>query len=756
MSISTQITVAATAETIIITAPGALRGPMGDVTPEAQILVERAETAAAQSQSSAGQAASSAAQAGDSASQSGNSASSSAQSAAAASDSEAAAGLSASSAQSSASSATGSASSASSSAGAAQASAGEAQTSASAADQSATDAAQSATSAQEDADATAARVARFLAPSAVEPTQRDNGQPLQVGDQWPKTTDGKVYSWTGSAWVALDSGAQQLEAELADPSQGAEKVAVYNQLAPAFLKTTSDILNGLEVSVFDFMDLAVWKAVRDRTGTQDAQPGIQLAIDVMNDFASGGSFHLPSGLFPVRDMVTAKSNVRVRGEGRSSVVRGAFATPKNRIFTTPHTVLQENITLENFVIDRRDANSQHGALFGGVRNFEFKDMSIIGPTNPTIACGAVGFSPFDTFAQIQSENVSVTNLYLEASNNFGLAFGNVRGGTISGISSRNCFREVIGLEAWGDGTVSAGNPLGTLGIVEDIVVSDSSLNCTQDPAYHFGGSVGPVMLIGGATSGGATRNCQISGMTISVKDIIPGSGFDAVALTGSPIQPLENINITDMIVRGAPRHGVAIGAVGQVTRNCSLSDIKIYDANSGVTSSGSAIRVGNATGIDTDNIRVKGTKHLYAIEEASGANGNTYTDLLADPGTSGNVKLVGATSKYSLKGVNQGRGGEVIVESAGVEDDGVYTFSARGLNGRASYRIRGNFGLNDYASFSVNGNTISAISIGTDVRIGVTNPDVDTALNVYLTGSLVTIKNRLGSARSFVLESVAP
>lgn len=755
MSISTQITVAATAETIIITAPVALRGPMGDVTPAALILVERAETAAAQSQSSAGQAASSAAQAGESASQAGNSASSAAQSAAAASDSESAAGSSASSAQSSASSATDSASSASSSAGAAQTSAGEAQASVAAADQSATDAAQSATSAQEDADATAARVARFLAPSAVEPTQRDNGQPLQVGDQWPKITDGKVYSWTGLAWVALDSGAQQLEAELADPSQGAEKVAVYNQLAPAFLKTTSDILNGIEVSISVFMDEPVWRAVRSFSGMKDAQPGIQLAIDVMNSNAWGGSFFMPDGLYPAGDTLSIKSNVSMRGS-RRTFVRGEFASPKNRIFTSPHTVLQENVTMQGFIIDRRGFNAQHGALFGGIRNFDFKDMSITGPTNPTIACGAVGFSAFDTFAQIPSENVNVTNLYLEASNNFGVAFGNVRGGTISGISSRNCFREVIGLEAWGDGTVSAGNPLGTLGIVEDIVVSDSSLNCTQDPAYHFGGSVGPVMLIGGATSGGATRNCQISGMTISVKDIIPSSGFDAVALTGSPIQPLENINVTDMIIRGAPRHGVSIGAVGQVTRNCSLSDIKVYDANSGVTSSGSAIRVSNATGIDTDNIRVRGTRHLYAIEEASGANGNTYTDLLADPGASGNVKLVGATSKYSLKGVNQGRGGEVIVESAGVEDDGIYTFSARGLNGRASYRIRGNFGLNDYASFSVNGNTISAISIGTDVRIGVTNPDVDTALNVYLTGSLVTIKNRLGSARSFVLESVAP
>ena len=63
MSISTQITVAADAETIVVTAPGALRGPMGDVTPEVTELVERAEAAKDQAGVSAGQAAGSATQA---------------------------------------------------------------------------------------------------------------------------------------------------------------------------------------------------------------------------------------------------------------------------------------------------------------------------------------------------------------------------------------------------------------------------------------------------------------------------------------------------------------------------------------------------------------------------------------------------------------------------------------------------------------------------------------------------------------------
>lgn len=591
-------------------------------------------------------------------------------------------------------------------------------------------------------------------PSTIWAPKGETGDQGPPGNQGPQGNQGPV----GPQGPA-GTGVPQLIADLAnqtDPLKGDKLVGHYDPVAPAFLKTTSDMLNGLEVSVFRFLTPSVWAAVRAFSGVMDAQPGIQLAIDAMNANPGGGSFHLPWGLYTVWDIVTVKSKVRIRGEGRSSVVRGEFASAKNRIFTTPHTVLQEDITLENFVIDRRGLNAQHGALFGGVRNFTFKDMAIIGPINPIIACGAVGFSPFDTFAQIQSENVQVINLYLEVSNNFGVAFGNVNQGSIIGTRTKNCFREVIGLEAWGDGTVSGGNPLGTHGIVEGIGLGNNVLNCSQNPIYHFGGSTGPVMLIGGSTSGGTVRDIQASGTVISVSEHIAGTGYDGLAMVGSPVRPLENVNVDGLIIYNPTRHGVSVGAIGQVTRDCSLSDVKVYNPNTGVSSSGSGVRVGNATGIDADNIRVKGTLHVYGVEEASGSNNNNFTDLLLDAGTSGTVNLVGANSKYSLKNVNQGRGGQVITESAGVNDDAVFTFSARGLNGRALYRIRGNFGLNDYAEFTVSSGAITAIYLGTDARIGAINPDVDGALNIYLTGNLVTIKNRLNSPRSFVLESVAP
>lgn len=69
----------------------------------------------------------------------------------------------------------------------------------------------------------ASEAGRFITASATPPTVRSDGSPLQVADEWQSTTDGLRYSWSGQAWVALNSSAQELEARLASPS-GSELV----------------------------------------------------------------------------------------------------------------------------------------------------------------------------------------------------------------------------------------------------------------------------------------------------------------------------------------------------------------------------------------------------------------------------------------------------------------------------------------------------------------------------------------------------
>lgn len=87
-----------------------------------------------------------------------------------------------------------------------------------AADASADEAAASAMAAEGSADLSAARVAPLLGPFAVAPTTRNDSSLLQEGDEYQNTVDHLRYSWSGSAWVALNSSAQFLEERLADPT----------------------------------------------------------------------------------------------------------------------------------------------------------------------------------------------------------------------------------------------------------------------------------------------------------------------------------------------------------------------------------------------------------------------------------------------------------------------------------------------------------------------------------------------------------
>lgn len=78
---------------------------------------------------------------------------------------------------------------------------------------------EAAASAQESADAATIRVARFLDPSATAPTQRDDGQPLQLGDRYLNTTNQIEYIYKSNGWVANNLDAQ----DLSEPG-GAERI----------------------------------------------------------------------------------------------------------------------------------------------------------------------------------------------------------------------------------------------------------------------------------------------------------------------------------------------------------------------------------------------------------------------------------------------------------------------------------------------------------------------------------------------------
>lgn len=84
-------------------------------------------------------------------------------------------------------------------------------------------------------------VVRWCGNSTNPPITRLDGSPLEISDEYGNLTDHLRYNWTGTAWVALNSSAQQLEARLADPS-GAGNGAVMLGRGVASIETIADLL----------------------------------------------------------------------------------------------------------------------------------------------------------------------------------------------------------------------------------------------------------------------------------------------------------------------------------------------------------------------------------------------------------------------------------------------------------------------------------------------------------------------------------
>lgn len=82
---------------------------------------------------------------------------------------------------------------------------------------------------------------RFAGVSATPPATRLDGSPLQEGDEYQDTDDHLRYNWTGSAWVALNSSAQDLETRLADASDPANGAGMLGRATIA-LDSMSNLL----------------------------------------------------------------------------------------------------------------------------------------------------------------------------------------------------------------------------------------------------------------------------------------------------------------------------------------------------------------------------------------------------------------------------------------------------------------------------------------------------------------------------------
>ena len=90
----------------------------------------------------------------------------------------------------------------------------------------------------------------ILGSHAENPTTRNNGQPLEPGDETWNSTDKQPYWWNGADWVALNSSAQELEERLASP-EGSDLNGFIQSGLGAVARTVQGKLRD-QVSVVDF------------------------------------------------------------------------------------------------------------------------------------------------------------------------------------------------------------------------------------------------------------------------------------------------------------------------------------------------------------------------------------------------------------------------------------------------------------------------------------------------------------------------
>ncbi|MDF2718798.1 MAG: Pectate lyase superfamily protein [Paenibacillus sp.] len=483
----------------------------------------------------------------------------------------------------------------------------------------------------------------------------------------------------------------------------------------------------------------------DITEMPDASAYLNNKINEVSS-SGGGEICLPPGLITVKSMIVLKSGVKLKGQGDATVIKGVFDVPTNRIITSPYDALQTDIGLSDFCVDRSGANAQHGIILGGIHHLRISRVTVRGKSSAE--SGALGVSVFNAYATIQSQDVIVEGCRIEQSNNFGIAFGNVKEGTIANNVFIDCYRECIGLEAWGDGTPAY---LNTHGIVENVTVVGNTVHASENPANHIGGSVGPAVYVGGA-SGGTVRNCVVTGNTIRVSDNV-SANYYGITVTGAPTKPCEGITISDNSVYNASGAGIYAGVLGCITRQLKISGNMIM--NPGVSGSKAAILLRNVTDSVVSDNKVIGTTHSYAFEEQVGCDRNMVTTNHFAPGTLGVVNLAGANSSYFSSSHFTTYGGKKFMESYLVADDASIVLKSRGNPQRGIFMIASDYGGN-YAIIVANGaGAPIVISKSADTQVGATNPDVDGALNIYPNNAAeLVVKNRLGSARNITIDSL--
>lgn len=559
-----------------------------------------------------------------------------------------------------------------------------------------------------------------------------------------------TFTADSAKWIANgDNSLRQDLASASDVAKGSALVGFFDPVSPAFLKTVSDIINMEPVSVLRLVPRgAETTALHNGTSTFPLAAPINALIQDMNA-AGGGHIKLTYAKHMLESYIQYLSNIKMTGLGDASIFKGMFASPVNRMLTSPALVGQSNIILKDFKVDRTGVNTEHGVILGGIDGLTIDNVTVWG-FRPEVTSGAMGISPFNEFATIQSKNVDVMNCKIVQPNNFGIAYGNVSGGTLTKNLFTDAWREAIGLETWGETSV-----------VEDIVASHNILRMSTRPGNHVKGSVGPAVLVGGAGASyaGLTRRCTLSHNIISIDNAGGLSDYRGIVAVGGLTEAtaVEDITLDTNTIHGAVGSGIAYGAAGSVTRRIHSRNNDIHNPNTGLNTGarGSALNVRYATDCTSKGDTVTGSTHTYAVYEDVGSLRNKFTEVDCGSPTVGVFHRNSDTSIFTKVGADQSTGGARFQEFVTIAAGQTVALSNRANPNRGSYRFE--FSSGSYAHIHVVGAIAPVvISKSGDVYVAAADSEANTqAFTIFpISNAALAVTNRTALDRTFVVESL--
>lgn len=185
----------------------------------------------------------------------------------------------------------------------------------------------------------------ILGSHAENPTTRNNGQSLEPGDETWNSSDKQPYWWSGTAWVALNSGAQQLEERLAAKTGSGQIGWERGPVGLAQIKDVLAKLNTLEVSPWEFADLTTNRVNPLDPYTWNWSAAFQAMCNAHLRISVDGRYNLPA-------KVTLRPGAVLVGRGNMiSAIKGPTSGPAFELLNPNGVTLVESPKFYDFTLE---------------------------------------------------------------------------------------------------------------------------------------------------------------------------------------------------------------------------------------------------------------------------------------------------------------------------------------------------------------------------------------------------------------------